>query len=100
MALMDEMFKGNVATGLVVGLGTAFLGPAILQTMGSVLRTAAKSVIKGGLVFYQETLSEIGEMAGDLVAEAKAELEQDGEAHRDAKAAGAATGPQAHAATV
>src|SRR5690348_17588990 len=98
MALMDEMFKGNVATGLVIGLGAAFLGPAIVQTMGSVLRTAAKSVIKGGLVFYQETLSEIGEMAGDLIAEAKAELQQDADADRDARAAGDVTGPQAHAA--
>ena len=28
------------------------------------------------MLFYPETLSEIGEMAGDLVAEARAELEQ------------------------
>ena len=39
------------------------------------------------MVFYRETLGEIGEMASDLVAEAKAELEQgsrpDGEARRE-----------------
>jgi hypothetical protein len=34
-------------------------------------------LIKSGLVFYRETLSEIGEMAADLVAEARAELDQE-----------------------
>jgi hypothetical protein len=29
------------------------------------------------MVFYRETLSEIGEMATDLVAEARAELDQE-----------------------
>jgi len=83
MALMEEMFKGNLATGLVVGLGAVLLGPAIFQAMGRVLRPAAKAVVKTGLVFYRETLSEIGEMAGDLVAEAKAELEQDAHSDRE-----------------
>lgn len=88
MALMDEMFKGNLATGLVVGFGAVFLGPTVFQTMGRVLRPAAKAVIKGSLVFYRETLSQIGEMASDLVAEAKAELDQ--EARAEGKA------PQEH----
>ena len=77
MALMDEVFKGNLATGLVIGLGAVFLGPTVFQTAGRVLRPAAKAVVKSSLVFYRETLSEIGEMAGDLVAEARAELERD-----------------------
>ena len=84
MALIENMFKGNLATGLAIGVGAVRLGPTVLQTLGSVLRPTAKAVIKGGMVFYRETLGEIGEMASDLVAEAKAELEQgsrpDGEA--------------------
>jgi hypothetical protein len=52
------------------------LGPTVIQTMGSILRPAAKTLIKGGMVFYRETLSELGEMATDLVAEARAELDQ------------------------
>ena len=84
MALIENMFKGNLATGLAIGVGAVLLGPTVLQTIGSVLRPTAKAVIKGGMVFYRETLGEIGEMASDLVAEAKAELEQgsrpDGEA--------------------
>jgi hypothetical protein len=84
MALIDDMFKGNLVTGLAIGVGAILFGPTVVQTVGSVLRPTAKAVIKGGMVFYRETLGEIGEMASDLVAEAKAELEQgarpDGEA--------------------
>jgi len=83
MALMDEMFKGNLATGMVVGLGAVLFAPTIFQTVGRVVRPAAKAVIKSSLVFYRETLSEIGEMAGDLVAEAKAELEQEAKTRRE-----------------
>jgi Protein of unknown function (DUF5132) len=76
MALIEDMFKGNLAAGLAIGIGAVFLGPPLAQTVGSFLRPAAKAVIKGGMVFYRETLSEIGEMASDLVAEATAELEE------------------------
>jgi hypothetical protein len=76
MALIEDIFKGNLATGLAIGVGAVILAPTVLQTIGGVLRPAAKAAIKGGVVFYRETLSELGEMASDLVAEAKAELEQ------------------------
>ena len=76
MALIEDMFKGNLATGLAVGVGALLFGPTVIQTVARVLRPAAKTIIKGGLVFYHETLSEVGEMASDLVAEARAELEQ------------------------
>ena len=76
MALIEDMFKGNLTTGLAVGIGTVLLGPALIQAVGGTLRQAAKAVVKSGLVFYRETLSELAEMASDLVAEARAELEQ------------------------
>jgi Protein of unknown function (DUF5132) len=85
MALIEDIFKGNLATGLAVGIGAVFLGPTVIQTVGSVLRPAAKAIIKGSLVFYRETLSELGEMTSDLFAEAQAELQQerrDGEKNR------------------
>lgn len=78
MALIDDMFKGNLATGLAIGVGAVIFGPTLMQTVGGFLRPAAKAVIKGGMVFYRETLGEIGEMASDLVAEARAELEEAG----------------------
>jgi Protein of unknown function (DUF5132) len=85
MALIEDMFKGNLATGLAIGVGAVLLGPTVLQTIGSVLRPTAKAVIKSGMVFYRETLGEIGEMASDLVAEAKAELEQGSRPDSDAR---------------
>ncbi|HEX3525367.1 MAG TPA: hypothetical protein VHT52_25165 [Stellaceae bacterium] len=77
MALIDDMFKGNLAVGLALGVGAIMFGPTAFRTLGSILRPAAKTLIKSGLVFYRETLSEIGEMAADLVAEARAELDQE-----------------------
>ena len=75
MAILEDLFKGNAVTGVAVGLGAVLLGPTLLPAIGGVLRPAAKAVIKGGLVLYRETVSEIGELASDLVAEARAELE-------------------------
>jgi hypothetical protein len=72
MALLEDLFRGNVLTGVAVGLGVFLLGP-------TVLRPAAKAVIKGGMLAYQG-LAELGETASDLVAEARAELEQQGDA--------------------
>jgi hypothetical protein len=77
MALIEDMFKGNLVAGLAVGIGAVLLGPSVIQTVGGVLRPAAKAVIKGTLVFYRETVSELGEMASDLLAEARAELEEE-----------------------
>jgi hypothetical protein len=71
------MFKGSFGTGLAMGAGMLLVGPIAIQTVGGVLRPAAKAAIKGAMVFYRESLAEIGEMASDLVAEARAELEQE-----------------------
>ena len=81
MALLEDVFKGNPVTGAVVGIGALILAP----TLGRVLRPAAKAVIKGGIVLYRETLAEVGEAAGDLIAEARSELEQS-ESRRQAEA--------------
>ena len=98
MALIEDVFKGNLAAGLAIGVGAVIFGPTVIQTMGSILRPAAKSLIKGSVVFYRETLSEMGEMASDLVAEARAELGQEASAERQAPAQTGA-GPTQHHAT-
>jgi Protein of unknown function (DUF5132) len=97
MALIEDMFKGNLATGLAVGIGAVLLGPTVMQTAGRILRPAAKAVVKGGLVFYRETLSEVGEIASDLLAEARAELEQEAHAGRQTGSARNRTGAEEHA---
>jgi hypothetical protein len=77
MALVEDLFKGSAVTGVAVGVGALLLAPTVLPAIGRVIRPAAKAVIKGGMVFYRETLAEVGEVAGDLFAEARAELEHD-----------------------
>jgi hypothetical protein len=74
MALLEDVFKGNALTGIAIGLGAILLAP----TVGQLLRPAAKAVIKGGMLAYQG-LAELGETASDLVAEARAEFEQQGD---------------------
>lgn len=77
MALIEDMFKGNALTGVAVGAAALFLGPTILPTIGRALRPVAKTMIKGGIVLYRETVAGIGELTTDLVAEAKSELEHE-----------------------
>lgn len=78
MALLDDLFKGNAMTGLAVGAAAMILGPTLFPAVGRMLRPAAKTVIKGGLVLYRETLAGIGELTSGLVEEAKSEIEQGG----------------------
>ena len=98
MAILEDMFKGGAVTvtGLAIGAGALMLAPSVLPAIGQVLRPAAKAVIKGGLVLYRETVSEIGEVASDLFAEARAELEA-GNSHATTQAAtGRGARPEAH----
>jgi hypothetical protein len=81
MALVEDLFKGSAVTGVAIGVGALLLAPTVLPAVGRVLRPAAKAAIKGGMVFYRETMAEIGEVASDLFAEARAELELDGNGH-------------------
>ncbi len=78
MAGIEDVFKGNIATGLAVGVGVAVLAPVIAPIISSVGKPLAKSLIKSGLLLYErgrETVAELGEIFEDLVAEAKVELE-------------------------
>jgi Protein of unknown function (DUF5132) len=98
MGLIEDVFKGNLAAGLAIGVGAIILGPTAIRTLAGVLRPAAKTLIKSGMVFYCETLSEIGEMATDLVAEARAELDLEAGADRQVLAkTGSGTARQHHA---
>ena len=83
MALLDELLKRNVITGLAIGIGVTVLGPILLPPLVRAAKPAAKAAIKSGLVLLEkgrETLAELGEMTEDIVAEAKAELAQEAEA--------------------
>lgn len=79
MALFDDILKGNVVTGLAIGIGAAVLAPVMLPILAGVAKPLAKAAIKGGLILYEkgkEAVAEVGEMVEDVVAEVKSELSE------------------------
>jgi hypothetical protein len=73
---LEDVFKGgNIVTGLAIGIGAAVVAPAITP----VLRPIAKSLLKAGLIAYDQgrvALAEFNEKTSDMLAEARAELEE------------------------
>jgi hypothetical protein len=74
MALFDDLFKGgNIVAGLAIGIGAALVAPVVIPA----LRPIAKSIIKAGLIAYDQgrlALAELSEHSGDIVAEVRTEL--------------------------
>jgi hypothetical protein len=79
MGLFDNGLKGNLVTGLAIGIGAAVIAPQLIPALAGVIKPIAKAAIKGGLVLYEkgkEAVAEAGEMVEDIVAEVKAEMEE------------------------
>jgi hypothetical protein len=74
MALFDDILNGgNVVTGVLVGVGALVAWPLI----SPIARPVAKSLIKAGLIAYQQTeqlYAGAVEGIGDMVAEAQQEI--------------------------
>jgi cytochrome P450 len=79
MAGLDDFFKGNLLAGLVIGVGAIVMAPIVLPVVAAVSRPLAKSTIKTGVILFEkgrEAAAEMTEVIEDLIAEARAELEQ------------------------
>ena len=79
MAFFEDVFEGNIGTGLAVGVGVAVLGPIVAPILSSVLRPVAKAVIRGGMLALdvgRDAAGRLNEMSGDLVSEARTELNE------------------------
>lgn len=79
MAFTD-LLKGEMGKGVAIGFATAMLAPLILPVLTGAARPLARAAIKTGLALYEkgrETLAEVEETLDDLVAEVRAELEQE-----------------------
>ena len=83
MSLVEDMFKGGgIITGLAVGVGMALVAPIVIP----VLRPMAKSVIKAGLLAYDQgrvAVAEMAERTEDILAEARAEMAEAGHAQSE-----------------
>jgi hypothetical protein len=91
MGLIDDCLKGNVVTGLAIGIGAAVLAPTVVPALVGVAKPLIKAAIKSGIIIYEkgkENMAELGEVFEDIVAEAKSELV---EAHKEAASAAAAS---------
>lgn len=80
MALLENGLKGNVVTGLGIGIGALILAPVIIPLVATIAKPLVKATIKGGLILYErgrEVVAEAGEVVEDLVAEVKAEMAQE-----------------------
>jgi CheY-specific phosphatase CheX len=94
MALFDDVLKGNIVTGLAIGIGAAILAPVVIPLFANIAKPLAKATIKGGIQLFEhgkEAFAEVAEITEDIVAEAKAEL-------AESAAAAAVTVPPAAAA--
>lgn len=92
MALIEDMLEGGIGRGLVLGVGVAAVASLLRPVVGGVLRPVAKTAVKAGLTLYdygQGAAARMTEMAGDLVAEARSEMQA------GSSSSGTATAPQA-----
>ena len=79
MALFENGVAGfaesGAAAGLAIGIGALFLIPGLLPAVGSAMRSIAVGTIKTGMVIYDQASARVRETTGDLIAEARTQLE-------------------------
>ena len=79
MAIADFRPKGDIWTGVAIGVGL-LLAPVVFPMIASAARPVAKTALKYGLMAYEkgrEMVAEVAEAVEDLAAEAKAEVESE-----------------------
>jgi hypothetical protein len=83
MGLFDNGLKGNIISGLAIGIGAAILGPVVIPACANALKPITKAAIKSSILLFEkgkETFAEVSEVVEDMVAEVKAEM---AEAHAE-----------------
>lgn len=97
MSGIEDIFKGgNVATGLAIGVGVAVLAPVLKP----LLRPVAKSILRAGIEAYEQgrvAMAELSERAEDVIAEVRAEMEEEEHAHPAGKVSPDGNGAKAEA---
>jgi len=79
MAFIEDLLKSESTTGLAIGIGAAILVPVILPAVAALARPIARAAIKTGIIAYEkgrEAIAEMGEVVEDLVAEARADIQE------------------------
>lgn len=82
MGLLGNGLKGNIVTGLAIGIGAMVFAPAVVPVISAVAKPLAKALIKTGILTYEkgrEAFAEVSELVEDLTAEARTELAEQAE---------------------
>ncbi len=91
MALFNNLLKPELAVGIAVGAAAVALAPVVLPAVATAARPLARTAIKAGIILFEqgrEAWAEGDEFLDDLIAEARAELEQETLQDEAAAAAG------------
>ncbi|ACK68095.1 hypothetical protein PCC8801_4165 [Rippkaea orientalis PCC 8801] len=70
---LKTAYQNNPTRTIAIGLGVVVLTPVLIP----LLKPLAKATVKTGVILYEKsktTLAEVGEVLGDIVAEAKTEI--------------------------
>jgi len=54
MGIFDNGLKGNIFTGLAIGIGAAVLAPTVLPVLVGAAKPLVKAAIKGGIILYEK----------------------------------------------
>ncbi|MGD0230235.1 MAG: DUF5132 domain-containing protein [Syntrophorhabdales bacterium] len=87
MGLIEDAFKGNLAINLAIGIAATILGPVVIPIVARTAKPAVKAAIRGGLLVCEAgraKLSSAREGLGDLVTEAKKEMERGRQPNKEA----------------
>ncbi|WP_447983491.1 DUF5132 domain-containing protein [Nitrospira sp. Nam74] len=79
MSLFEDLPKSWFSSS-IVAVGAILMAPTVIPALGSALRPLAKVLVKNGITVYdsaKELIAEAGEELNDMVAEARAEMEQE-----------------------
>jgi hypothetical protein len=79
VSFIGDVFKGNIVTGLAIGVGAAIFAPVIGSVLSGIAKPVAKAGIKGGLRLYacgRATVESVEATVSGIVAEASSELHE------------------------
>ena len=54
MSIIDDAFRGNLWTGIAVGIGVSVIAPAVIPALGNIVKPVTKSVLKSLLILREK----------------------------------------------
>ncbi len=85
-----DILKSNIVVGIGAAVAATMLAPVLIPVLSNMGRPLAKSLIKGGMLFYEksrEAVAVAGEAMEDLIAEVRQDQAVNGAAASAPKAA-------------